>query len=52
MSLSYARLSFMRDKKLTIDHKAFNYLVLNNKNFIKKFGVSNEELKERYPYKK
>ena len=52
VNLSYARLRFMLDKKLTINHKAFNYLVLDNKNFLKKFGISNDEIRERYPYKK
>lgn len=52
VNLSYARLKFMRDKNFTLNHQAFNYLVLDSKAFKNKFGVSNDEIKKRYPYKR
>ena len=52
VELSYARVKFMKENNLVFDHKAFNYLFLSNKEFHKRFGITNEEIKEKYPYKK
>ena len=44
--------SYMKEHNLVFDHKTFNYLFLSNKEFDKRFGITNEEIKEKYPYKK
>ena len=48
VNLSVSRLRFFKENKIVLDHKAFNYLVLSNFEFIKKFGISNDDLKKKY----
>ena len=50
--LSYARASFLKDRKFIFDHKAFNILLMSSTDFERKFGIKNEEVKERYPLQK
>ena len=52
VELTFARMNFLKDKKVVFDHKAFNSLVMSSTDFKKKFGIDNEEVRERYPYKK
>lgn len=46
--LSLSRLNFFKENRIVLDNKGFNYLVLSNREFTKKFGVSNDDLKKRY----
>ena len=50
--LSYSRMRFLKEKKIVWDHKAFNYLLMSSKDFEKRFGISNDEVKEKYSFKK
>ena len=50
--LSFSRLEFLKENGFTLDHKAFNYLLMSSKDFEKKFGISNDLVKERYSLKK
>ena len=50
--LSYARLNYLIFNKVTLDHKGFNYLILSGNNFLKRFGISNDEVKEEYAHRK
>ena len=50
--LSYSRISYLKENNVVLNHRAFNYLVMSGKDFKKRFGVSNEEVKERYPFKR
>ena len=52
VELSYSRLCFFKDKKIVLDHRAFNYLVMASKDFEKRFGINNIEVKERYPFER
>ena len=49
--LSYARMEFLKENNIVLNHKAFNYLMMSSKDFEKRFGVSNDEIKERYSVK-
>ena len=52
VQLSYSRLKFLKENNIVLNHKAFNYLLMASKDFEKRFGISNDEIKERYPFQR
>ena len=52
VDLSYARVKYLKSHNVVLNHKGFNYLVLSNKEFLKKFGISNDDVRKKYSYGK
>ena len=52
VDLSYARVKYLKSHNVVLNHKVFNYLVLSNKEFLKKFGISNDDVRKKYSYGK
>lgn len=50
VSLSYARYMFYKEKDIEITDKSYNKLFINQKQFQKAYGITKEELLEKYDY--
>ena len=50
VSLSYARYMFYKEKNIEITDKSYNKLFINQKQFQKAYGITKEELLEKYDY--
>ena len=50
VSLSYARYMFYKEKNIEITDKSYNKLFINQKQFEKAYGITKEELLEKYDY--
>ena len=50
VSLSYARYMFYKEKNIEITDKSYNKLFINQKQFQKVYGITKEELLEKYDY--
>lgn len=50
VSLSYARYMFYKEKNIEINDKSYNKLFINQKQFKKAYGITKEELLEKYDY--
>lgn len=50
VSLSYARYMFYKEKNIEITDKNYNKLFINQKQFQKAYGITKEELLEKYDY--
>ena len=50
VSLSYARYMFYKEKNIEITDKSYNKLFINQKRFEKAYGITKEELLEKYDY--
>ena len=52
LALSYARYMFYKDKGIKIYESNYNKLFIEQKQFEKQYGITNQELLERYEYNK
>ena len=50
VSLSYARYMFYKEKNIEITDKSYNKLFIDQKQFQKVYGITKEELLEKYDY--
>ena len=50
VSLSYARYMFYKEKNIEINDKSYNKLFIGQKLFEKAYGITKEELLEKYDY--
>lgn len=50
INLSYARYQFLKEKGIEIDESNYLKLFVNQSRFEKQYGITKEELLERYPY--
>ena len=50
MKLSYARYMFFKERNINIDETNSERLFIIQKLFEKKYGITKQELLERYPY--
>jgi len=50
VNLSFARYMFYKNKDINIDMSNYRLLFINQKEFIKKYGINNKELLDLYNY--